>query len=213
MPRTKEKKKIIHEPSTLEVFRCLSGSPIYSKILLENTPHKPFSDFLKRLIEINFYNDNEEKITIKKLATDLKTDSGKATKWIKEIYEEIFELNYDKSELFEGNGTKVALYMKQYDNHCSFYTTMSIIPREFETVRFPFAHGKMGIEYFWVKKIEHEIDGNNTTITIWLEGGFLNKYREFALDKALFQGWIGFMEVFQKDSFEIDDELKKIYRH
>jgi len=213
MARTKERRKIVHEPSTHEIFRCLCGMPAYSKTLLENKPGKSFTDFLRWLIEVNFYNDEEGKITIKKLAAGFKTDTAKATRWINEIYQEIFELNYDKPELFQGDGIKVTLYMKSYDNHCSFDTTIPVVPREFETLRFPFVHGKVGIDYFWVKKVEHEIGDNSYTVTIWLEGGFLNKYREFALDKALFQGWIGFMEIYEKHSFELDEEIKKIYRN
>jgi hypothetical protein len=213
MARTKERRRIVHESSTLEVFRCLSGMPTYSKILLDNKPDKSFTDFLRWLIEINFYNEKEEKITIKRLSADFKTDTPKTTKWINEIYHEIFELNYDKPELFQRDGIKVILYMNSYDSHCSFYTTMPVVPREFEALRFPFAHGKIGTDYFWVKKVEHEIEADTTTVTLWLEGGFLNKYREFALDKALFQGWIGFMEVHQKHSFELDEEIKKIYRN
>jgi hypothetical protein len=212
MGRTKERRKILHEPSTHEIFRCLSEMTAYSKILLEHIPDKSFAEFLKWLIEVDFYNDREEKIIVKKIAAGFNVETAKATKWIKEIYQEIFELNYDKPELFQQEGIKVTLYMKAYDNHCSFYTSLPVLPREFETLRFPFAHGKVGIDYFWVKKVEHEIVENSAVITLWLEGGFLNKYREFALDKALFQGRIGFMEVYQKHSFELDDELKKIYR-
>src|SRR5258705_801909 len=201
MARIKERRQILHEPSTHEIFQCLSGMPAYSKILLGNKPDEPYADFLKSLIQVNFYNSEEEKISIKMLATDFKTNTSKATKWINEIYQDIFELNCDKPELFQGDGIKVTLYMKAYDNHCNFYTTMPVLPREFETLRFPFAHGKVGSDYFCVKKVEHEIDESSVAITLWLECGVLNKYREFAFDKALFQGWISFMEVHQKHSF------------
>jgi len=187
--------------------------PNYSKILLEQNPAKPYSDFLRRLIDLNFYNERTEKIAIKKIATDLKTDTTKATKWIKEIYEQIFELNYDKPELFQNNGVKVCMYVRYYDSSCSFYTTLPVLPREFETINFPFAKGKTGTERFWVKRIEHEITEDIAAVTLWLDGGTLNKYREFALDKALFQGWIHFMDIYNKQSFELDDELKKIYKN
>ena len=85
--------------------------------------------------------------------------------------------------------------------------------REFETIRFPFAKGIVGTVQFWVKRIEHEIVEDIVYTTLWLDGGTLNRYREFALDKALFQGWIHFMDVYHKHSFELDDEIKKIYRN
>lgn len=212
MGRTKERRKILHEPSTHETFYCLCGMPIYAKILAEQNTGKPFSDFLQWLIERNFYNDSTEKITIKKISTDYKSDSTKVTKWIKEIYEEIFELNYNKPELFQRDGVKLSMYMQHYDNGCTFYTSLPVLPREFETLRFPFVKSKVGIEYFWVKKVEHEIVENTSNVTIWLHGGSVNKYREYALDKALFQGWIHFMDVYDKHDFELDNELKSIYR-
>ena len=213
MGRTKERRKILHEPSTHEIFYCLQGMPAYSKILADQNPNKPYTNFLRWLIERNFYNEREDKVTIKRIATDFKSDSTKVTKWIKEIYEEIFELNYDKPELFQENEVNLCMYIRHYDSGCSFYTSLPILPREFETIRFPFVKGKVGADHFWVKKVEHEIVDDIATVTLWLDGGTLNKYREFALDKALFQGWIHFMDVYDKHSFELDDEIKKIYRN
>jgi hypothetical protein len=212
MARTKEKQKIVHEATTHEIFVCLSGMPAYSRILLENYPDKVYAGFLRWLISIDFNKDKEEKTIIKKLAADFKTDTAKATKWIKEIYDDIFKLNYEKPELFQKEGLKVTLYMKHFDSRCNFYTSMPVVPREFESLRFQFAQGVLGLDYFWVKKVEHIIAENEYEIMIWLEGGFHNKYREFALDKALFQGWIGFMDVYHKHSFELDAEINKIYR-
>jgi len=187
--------------------------PTYSVILANQRPDKPFANFLHWLIEKNFYKEQTEKITIKKIAADFNCDSAKVTKWIKEIYDEIFELNFDRPELFMGDGVNLSLYIRYYDNGCTFYTSFPVIPREFETIKFPFVKGILGIDHFWVKKIEHQIEENNATVTLWLEGGTLNKYREFALDKALFQGWINFMDIFNNHSFEIDEELKNIYRN
>ena len=213
MGRTKERRKFIHEPSTHEIFYCLSGIPDYSKTLLEQNPVKPYSDFLRQLIGLNFYNERTEKIPIKKIAADLKTDTAKATKWLKAIYEQIFELNFDKPELFQKNGVKVCMYMRYFDSSCTFYTSLPVLPREFETVNFPFAKAKTGTERYWVKRVEHEISGDIADVTLWLDGETLNKYHEFALDKALFQGWIHFMDVYDKTSNELDDELKRLYKN
>ena len=87
----------------------------YSKILLGERQSKPYGEFLNSLVQTNFYNANEEKITIKRLAADFKSDSTKVTKWIREIYDDIFELNYDKPDLFQKAGIRVALYLKHFD--------------------------------------------------------------------------------------------------
>lgn len=212
MGMKKARKQILHEPSTHEIFHCISTMPMYSKILLEQYPDKPYAEFLCWLIDKNFYKGLNEKITIKRISVDFGIDTGKVTKWIKEIYEQIFELNSDKPELFQNTGIKVYMYIKHYDSSCIIYTSLQVLPRESETVKFPFAEAKVGIDFFWVQKVEHEIEDDTVLVTLWLVGGFINKYREFALDKALFQGWIDFMDVYELNTFELDDKINKLYR-
>lgn len=213
MGKIKERRILIHKPSTQEILHCLSIMPSYSTLLLQQYPDKPYSEFLKWLIDKNYYKGLNKKITIKRISVEFKAEAVKVTKWIKEIYEEIIELNYDKPELFQTNGNKVCLEMKHYDSYFSFYTSLPIFPREYETLKFPFAEGMVGTRNFWVKKIEHEIIEDNALVTIFLVGEVLNKYREFALDKALFQGWIHYMDVYELSPFELEDEIKKIYRN
>lgn len=213
MRRIKERKRIMHKPTTHEIFYCLCNMPSYMVILAKEISEKPYINFLRWLIEKDFYGERTEKITIKKIATDFKSDAVKITKWIHEIYEDIFDLNYDKPKLFQKEGIKVALHVNHHDNSCTLFTSFPVLPRKFETIRIPFLKAKIGIEYFWVKNIEYAVEQDESNITIWLEGGFLNTYREFVLDKAKFYGWIDIMEEYQKHSFEIDEELRKLYRN
>lgn len=105
------------------------------------------------------------------------------------------------------------LIIQNYDSSCYIYTSLPALPREFETIRFPFVKGKVGTDNFCVNKVEHEIVVDSIEVMLWLEGGFLNKYREFPLDKALFQDRIHFMDVFNLQTNEIDKELKMLYRN
>lgn len=211
MPRRKEKIEILHTPTTHEIFVCLSDMVAYSRLLLEYGPPKPYRDFLKWIIEMNFYKTGE-RINIKKISADFKTDTSKITKWICQIYEDIFELNASKPELFQNGGTKITLRLSHHDNCCLFYLSLPVIPREFENFHFYFAKGKTGASKFWVKDIAYFLEENNFEIIISLDGTHLNKYREFILDKAMFQGKVGFGDLLHKNSFELDDELKDIYR-
>jgi hypothetical protein len=95
----------------------------------------------------------------------------------------------------------------------SFFTAMPALPREFETVKLPFFKGKVGEDHFWVKKVEYLMEDDSIGIMVWLEAGFYNKYSEFALDKALFQEYIGFMDIFLKQPFELGVMVIKIYRN
>ena len=114
--------------------------------------------------------------------------------------------------MFQGNGIKVSMYMNHYDSSCYILTSLLYIPREFETISFPFVKGRVGTDRFWVKKVQHAIVEDTVEVIIWLEGRILNRYREFALAKALFQDKIHFMDYFHMQEYEIDKELKMIYR-
>lgn len=70
----------------------------------------------------------------------------------------------------------------------------------------------MGLYRFWVKNIEHSIQENIISTTINLESDYVNKYREFLLEKALFHEWIGFIDVYKKSSYEIDNDLRQFYK-
>lgn len=213
MPRLKERMKILHEPSTHEIFMCLSHMPKWSEILFSHGVEKPYKPFLKWLLEAKFFSDREEKMTVKKLSSDFKADASKVTKWLRQIYDDIIDLNFEKPDLFCINEEiKVLLHMKAFDNYCSLFVSLPALPREFESFRFSFARGKLGIDYFWVKKIEYLIEDDKTYITVWLQDGFVNRYREFALDKAIFQGWISFRDRYEKYDGEIDSELRNLYR-
>jgi len=203
MREIKEMKQSIAEASTHDVFNCLSSLPAYSKILLENTDVKPYTEFLKWLLEKNFFRDSQE------MATDVNSDSIKLSKWIKQIYMAIFDLNEQRPDLFQQGGVKVTLFLRYFERACNFSISIPLLPREFESFYFFFVNVVMDVHHFWVKRIVHEV-GSETSIA--LEGGYLNRYREFALEKALFQGKLGLMDVIKKDSFEIDKELKTIYR-
>ena len=213
MPRTKERIKILHEPSTHEIFMCLSYMPKWSEILWTHGAEKPYKPFLKWLSDFRFFPEREEKMTVKKLSSDFKADTSKVSKWLHQIYDDILDLNYEKSDLFcTANEIKVQLFMKAFDNYCDLFVSLPALPREYESFRFSFVRAKLGIDYFWVKKVEHLVEGDKTEIKVWLQDGFVNRYREFALDKAIFQGWMSSRDPYEKYDLEIDKELRDLYR-
>ncbi len=208
----KQRNKIIHTPTTHEIFICLSAMPIYSKKLLLNEDEKPYTNFLKWLIEKDFYKNRKSKITIQKIGAEYQTNTSKITKWIKEIYDQILELNYENAELFQENPIKVFLTIHHFDNLCFFYLFLSVLPREYETISIPFLRAKLGTSTFWVKQVEYEVYENKISINLTLDGASLNKFRELSIDKALFQEKIGIMDLYYKHSFELDNIINKLYR-
>lgn len=212
MSRTKERRKFIHEPSTYEIFLCLSSMVKWSKILYDHGPEKEYKPFLKSLIECRYLEDSEGKTTIKKIAESFGLQTAKTTKWLHEIYNDILELNYDQEALFTNDMAPVTLFFSYFDSSGNFTIGLDIIPRVYEEFNMYFIKGKVGTERFWVKKVEHEYNDEGVRIFLWLEGGILNRYREMAVEEALFKGWIGFMEHWDKSNSEIDDILLRYLR-
>lgn len=204
--------KLAHHASSQDVFNSLSGSPIYSQILLQQNPDKGYLNFLQFLIDKSFYPERSEKVTMKQMAADFKSTPDKISKWLRQIYDDIIELNYEKPTLFQTDGIKVALHFKNYDSSLTFHTSLQTLPRVHESFYAYFVNAKVGTTYFWVDNVQHEFVNNNTQITIFLIGGFVNKYREFLLDRAVFEEYLSFYQAMTRYDFQIDQDLKKWYR-
>lgn len=211
MPRLKERSKILHTPTTQEILICLSDMMEYSGILLAHGAPKPYSNFLEGLIKKDFFKDDEKR-SIEKIAPAFNTDTAKITKWLTMIYDDIFTLNNERPELFQQEGIKITLKLRHHDSCCFFCLSLPVIPREFENFHFYFAKGKTGVSSYWVEQVTYLMEENKLEILISLQVATLNKYCEFIIDKALFQGKIGFGDVLRENSFDLDRKLKNIYR-
>lgn len=211
MSRRKQRIKQLHQPGTHEIFVCLSGYPSYSRILLGERPDKKYLPFMEWIIEKNFYNEHAEKVSIKAISADFGADAAKVTAWLRMIYEDILELNNEKPELFQQTGIKVSLSMSYSDNYCLFYTALPALPRRFEILHFHFVKAKLGGWSFWVKDIYYELD-EQPTIHLTLDGSILNRYREFLLEKALFQRKLSRSDLGELYEFQVDDWLNHFDR-
>lgn len=208
----KTREKILHHRTVHEVFYCLSSAPDWARLILTEYPDRQYAHFLSWLLEKQFFKSTSDRLSIKNLAKEFDIQTAKATKWIFGIYDDILLLNENKPDLFCRNEYKTTLYMRHYDDNASFTLTLPAIPREFEILTFDFIKAKVGTDTFWVNNIEYIITNGATEIAITLKSGYPNKFREYALDKAEFQGRLDWRDKYDKYDFEIDKELKEIYR-
>lgn len=205
MPRKKERPKFIHKASTQEYLHCLQNMSNWSNILLSQNNRKTYNDFLKWILKNDYFKTNEN-LTIAHISKQSGYSSAKVSRWLQEIYEGILELNENSPELFyTESGIQVELRIRYYDSFCFFSTTLPVVPRVYESFEFFFIKAKIGWDRFWVKNVEYEIDNNKNTICVFLEGGILNRCREFAVEKAKFEERISFQDFYGKFDFEIDD--------
>ncbi|MBZ5859440.1 hypothetical protein [Flavihumibacter profundi] len=208
MTRVKIREKILHVPSTKEIFYCLSSMPHWVSHLIQQEPDKPYNEMLSRVLKDNFYTDSADRRTIKSMAADLKIDAPKFTKWISSAYYDLLDLNFENPKLFQSTGIPVTLYFAYFDSRAEIRSSVYAVPREYEKFSFNFVKAKVGTDTFWVKRIQHSIDAEGYELCIWLSGTILNRYREILLEKALFHKRIGWMETYQKSEWEIDEELR-----
>lgn len=205
MPRKKERPKFIHKASTQEYLHCLQNMPKWSEMLLSQDNGKSYNDFLKWILEKDYCKSNDN-LTITQISKMSGYPSAKVSKWLQEIYKGILDLNENNPELFyTESGIQVELQIRYYDSYCYFSMTLPAVPRVYESFEFFFVKAKIGWTRFWVKDVEYTVNNNKININVFLEGGILNRYREFAVEKALFEGQISFTDGYGKFDFEIDD--------
>jgi hypothetical protein len=152
-----------------------------------------------------------KRITVVRLAKEFNKPSGKIKQWIAQIYEDVFDLNESSPHLFQKEGIKVSMYFKNNDNFTGFNISVQCIPREGERLSCYFVKAKVGTDMFYVNRVQHMFDLNHN-VEIWTMGGCVNKYREFMLDRAEFQGRIGWYDLHNQHPYELDEYLRKIYR-
>ena len=135
------------------------------------------------------------------------------TKWLGRIYDDIFELNYEQPELFKGNGVRHKLHFRYTHGTAAWLKLwLKATPRIHETFHCYFVKAKVRVESFWVKEVSHNIENGEQEIDVFLEGGFINRYREWLLDRAQFEGYLSFQEIFELKDYQIDEQLFEFSR-
>jgi hypothetical protein len=208
MARTKEKKKLILTPSTMDIFLCLTSNLKWTKLLEGND--KKYQPLLTYMLKHDLFKD-DEKIKLKDIAAKAKADYSKMPKLLTEMYNDIFELNDTQSHLFKNEGVKHNFHFRYFDNHAYFTLWLKATPRIHEKVSCYFMKAKVGVETYWVKDIYHQLNEDELTIDVWLNGGSLNRYFEMLVDRADFEGVISIMDKFHMTDYELEKELFEHY--
>ncbi|MDB5257414.1 MAG: hypothetical protein JWM14_2109 [Chitinophagaceae bacterium] len=199
----------INKPSTLETFYSISNDYSCARKLIGN--QKDYSGFLEKLVEQNFHHEVDERITIKEIAQLFGHDVSKVTKWIRQIYEDIFKLNQAHPELFLGEGIRYNLHVKNYDNFCYFATTLKETPRKYDQFSWWFLNAKMGTGQFYVQDILHEITNGKQQIILYLKGGYPNEYRDHLIERAKFEQTISWKDLYDNRESAVDELLRQTY--
>ena len=205
MGRRKDKPSINNTATSLEYLFSLGSMTIYSEKLLDVDNGKLYNEFLKLLLEKEFFNDHQN-INISKISKLTGFSTVKISKWLKEIYNDIILLNEEKPELFCcGNEIQVDLRCSYFDEYQIFTISLNTIPNKGDSFQFPFIKAKIGNDYFYVDAIYYQLENNKMEISITLKSGVYKSYRKFTFDKAKYEGKINIFDEINLLDFQIDE--------
>lgn len=189
----------------------------YQWISLLSGRGKPYDHIIDGLVKIGEYWNSEDSdredgaFTMKWMAEKLHETSAHVSKWIRAIYEDLFELNDIEPELFVADGEILCGFLLsgfREERYCFLSFGLPALPHVGDTMDICFVRAALGCDFFYIKGIRHNRQGGKTSIMIDCEAGTeLNRFREFLLDKARFMNEIGFMTE-QNARPYLDDMLR-----
>src|ERR1700752_2760866 len=171
----KKPKAYEHKASAKDYLVALAYFPNYVKLL--NPTDKPYEKLINWLIEKEaFLKDDDLRLpTIKEVSQQLGIDASKISKYLKMIYEDIHDLNFDEPHLFKKEGQVLCTVLFKYlGAYGSFRLGLDIIPRIGERFYFYFIKAKLGGSGYNVTEIYHDVDYNGHSVTISLSASTPN---------------------------------------
>jgi hypothetical protein len=149
--------------------------------------------------------------TIAQIAKELNESSAKVSKWLSQIYSDLYELNDERPELFKVPGKRYELrfkntYTSQYGHFTLWLDQTLTYKNKFE---WHFINAKLGEYNYYVHEIDHSHRKGELITTIYLKSGFYNSYRETLLNKAEFMHLLDFDERFHLNDYQLDHILRE----
>jgi hypothetical protein len=208
MPRIKYQKPEVHKPSTKEVLYSLESEYQWLELLKD----KPYS-VLFEIIKSEATKDEDDRTpspSIKQIAEKVNQKPATVTKWLNQIYSDIWELNDIKPNLFIGEGIKCNMHFQDSNTKQATIFTMwtPIHFNKNDAFNWDFTKGVLGTYYFYVSEVSHERSRGEITTTVFLKTGLPNDYREHLLSKAVFLRLIRYSDMFDLPSYKMDDILR-----
>lgn len=203
-----ERPKLEIKPTPKEVFHSLKSMPNWINLLAINGEEKKYTPFLKILngTENLEYSDFP---AIKSVASLHGFNLAQINRWIKEIYNDIFDLSCEKSELFFKEGEiLIEFNFENLGNYAFLCFSLPSVPKLYEEINISFLEAKLHINFFWVADVRYQINNPANIIHISAKGGSCNKYRDFAIDKAKYEKKLHFNELWHLTDREIDDIIR-----
>ena len=172
----------------------------------ENTYNK----ILEYLIFKNIYYDEDAHLPlIKDIIKELNITYGKFKKELLKLYSELIDQDYENPKIpFCFSEVEYFFSLQSYGIYAHFTAKhLRHIPRVGEAVDIPYFRAKLGGDYFFVEKINHEFYDGKHVIYITLKRGFYNKYWHIRKDEAQLKREIGLHDFYELEDFQLQEKL------
>lgn len=203
-----------YKASTRDYLVALSNFPCFVKLL--NATNKPYLVLHAWLLsnESSLLDENRTLPSIKELSQTLGIDSGKITRYLKMMYDEIHELNEKEPDKFKQDGQTLCYLSFNYlGQYVGFNLGLSILPKIGEGFDFYFIKPQNGGSNFYVKSVNHHYDNMRHTISIQLTYELPNLYMQLLREKAYLNHDISLHDYLSEPSFSLQEKLVKWYRN
>lgn len=208
MSRVKYQEPELHRPSTKDVLHSLESEYQWLD-LLSDKPYSVLFDIIKSEATKDEW-DRTPSPSIKQIAEMVNQKPATVTRWLNQIYSDIWELNELNEGLFKSEGNKYNMHFQDSNTKQATIFTMwtPIHFNKNEAFNWYFMKGVLGTDYFYVSDISHERSRGGITTTVFLKTGLPNDYREHLLSKAEFLRLISFSDLFDLPGYKLDDILR-----
>lgn len=195
-------------PKTRDLLLCLFVEHQWLNLLYSR--NKPYESLL------SYIKDNKEtyswKLQIKDVAKAINEKPEKVTKWIKQVYNDIYELNQDSPELFKQPGFCYDFFFRSKYYKDAYFTLWFDVPvNRGDLFEFHFIRGKFPTSLFWVESIDHSYANGHSVTSVNLVSRRPNSYLNLVRDKQVFNDNINSYRMIQGDKFNYRSALEQEY--
>lgn len=155
--------------------------------------------------------EDDEAISIKKIAEGASISYTKAIKYISEIYR---DLGFQELENpLQHKFVEHHFHLQNRDRYGYFKVqSLAKTPRIGEEIDVSFMHSQLGAITFYVQGIVHEILEDRQIIHLHCKKGYYNRYWEFRLDEAKEKEEIDLRDLFNLPKHELKERLGIVKR-
>jgi len=199
-----------HKSSTQDIVIALKDEYLWLDLLGQKDP--PIFRLIAVIRRLGSQNEQmeSESWTIKSIAGEVNETPAKVTKWLRQLYDDIWQLNEDHPEAFPSDGHMYTFYFRDTDeeNYQSFNLRTQATFSVGDSFEWDFLRGKFRTYTFYVESITHVLRFGCVKTTVYFKSGFYNSYRRTLIDKGEFLRLISWRELHDLFDFQIDDLLR-----